>query len=208
MATTATIAKTSGVLLALQEVTAAPRVVISSGFQIGAGLAASIFVRISRTSAAAFTSGVIIRYEISPLVNSNGYWSPLAYYMTDTVAPEAEAISGNTASAGATIINVVSTTNLIAGNIIFIKNSGTFSASEFARISNISANNYIQLEEALVNSQPSGNLLWNKAEIPAPCYIPGDWGISQARIVVDGSNAGVNYAVEAFYTIGQAITTT
>jgi hypothetical protein len=104
-------------------------------------------------------------------------------------------VSG-TVAAGATAITVASTTNLAAGDLIFIDN-GTIGNSEWARIKSISLNTSVTVEDALVNAA-TGCTIYDSAEIYAPVAIPE--GAARIRCVVDGSLFTQAFAVQALYS--------
>lgn len=111
-----------------------------------------------------------------------GTWNPLAILAFDFAACEAEAVSG-TVGSGTNVITVASTTNLTAGDVIFIDN-GTIANSEWHRIKSIVSNTSVTTEENLANAQ-TGSTLYDSAAIFNLIQIPR--GIVRLRIVADGS---------------------
>jgi len=190
----ATFSKSAGTLLALQSI-AASSVAVGSAVDVSAKLGGLIYVRFGRRAATAAGAGCNIRLEASHSANADNSWYPFAIFTTAFAAAEAEAVSG-TVAAGATAITVASTTNLTAGDVIFIDN-GTIANSEWARIKSISANVSVTVEDALVNAA-TGCTLYDSAEIYAPVAIPE--GASRIRCVVDASLFTQACAVEARYS--------
>lgn len=108
---------------------------------------------------------------------------------------EAEAVSGVVA-AGTNVITVASTTNLAAGDLIYIDNT-TIANSEWGRIKSIVLNTSVTIEDNLVNAQTDATL-YDTAEIYNAVAIPE--GAIRIRCVVDGSLFTQAFAVEAIYS--------
>lgn len=168
-------------LLAIQSV-AASSVAISSAFDVSGKLGGIIHVRFGRRSATAAGAGVNIRLESSHATSGDNSWYPFAVFTTAFAACEGEAVSG-TVSSGTNVITVASTTNLVAGDIIFIDN-GTIANSEWGRIKSIVANTSVTIEDNLVNAQ-TGATMYDAAEIFTPITIPE--GCVRIRAVADGA---------------------
>lgn len=187
-------------LLAIQSV-AASSVVISSAFdmsgKIGGGI---VHVRFGRRSATAAGAGANIRIESSSASSGDNTWFPLAVYTTAFAACESEAVSG-TVSSGTNVITVASTTNLAAGDVIFIDN-GTIANSEWGRIKTISTNTSVTIEDNLVNAQTSSTL-YDSAEIYPPVVIPEQ--AIRIRVVADGSLFTQAFAINATLTTFDSI---
>lgn len=201
--TTTTINKTAGsTLLALQSV-AASSVVLGSATDVSGKMGGLVFVRFGRRSATAAGAGANLRVEASFASSGDNTWMPLVIFTTAFAACEAEAVSG-TVNSGTTVITVASTTNLTAGDIIFIDN-GTIANSEWGRVKSISANTSVTIEDNLVNAQ-TGATLYDTAEIYSPVQIPKE--AMRIRFVADGSAFTQAFAVEARYETVDSLTTT
>lgn len=196
----ATIAKTGAIeVLALQSVAASSQA-ISAALDVASRLAATMFIHFGRRAATAAGAGVNFRIEASSKESGNGHWYPLAVFTTDFVAAEAEAVSG-TEAAGETVIGVASTTNLVAGNIVFFDNP-TIANSEWGRIKSVATNVSITLEDAITNAQ-TGATLYNRAEMfVAQLDLTA---VKRLRLVVDGSLFTQAFAVEAHMVTGDSI---
>lgn len=196
----ATITKTAGTsLLSLQSL-ASNSVVISSVADVSTKLAATVFIHFGRRAATAITEGVEFRVEASSKASANGHWYPLATIKTAVAASESEAVSG-TVSSGTNVITVASTTNLVAGDVVYIDN-GTIANSEWGRVKSISANTSITIEDNLVNAQ-TGATIYDQAEMYA---VQVDLtAVTRLRVVADGRNTGQAVAVEADMVSGDSI---
>jgi len=196
----ATITKTQGTsLISLQSV-ASNTVVISSPQDVSSKLAATVFIHFGRRATTALTNGAIFRVEGSSKSSADGHWYPLATFQTQIATAESEAVSG-TVSSGTNVITVASTTNLVAGDTIFIDN-GTIGNSEWGRIKSIVTNTSVTIEDNLVNAQ-TGATIYDQAEwFVAQLDLTS---IGRIRLVADCSGTGQAVAVEAHMVTGDSI---
>lgn len=201
--TTTTPNKTQGTsILALQSV-AASSVLISSAIDVSGKLEATIYIHFGRRNATAAGAGVNIRVEASAKSSGDGHWFPLASISTAFAACEAEAVSGTVAS-GTNVIMVASTTNLAAGDIIYIDNT-TIANSEWGRVKSIVTNTSITIEDNLVNAQ-TGATLYDSAEMYALTFTEL-LSIGRIRVVADGSLFTQAFAIEVEMTTADSYTT-
>jgi len=186
-------------VISLQSV-AASSVLISSTQDVSTKFAATMFIHFGRRSATAAGAGVNFRIEANSKTGGNGFWWPLAVFTTDFVACESEAVSGVVAS-GTNVITVASTTNLTAGDIIYIDN-GTIGNSEYGRIKSVVLNTSVTIEDTLVNAQ-TGATLYDRAEMFAAQLDLS--AVKYLRVVADGASFTQAFAVEAFMNTGDSI---
>ena len=190
----ASFSKTLGTLYALASTTASS-VSLGTPLDVSTKMGGLVYVRFGRRAATAAGAGANIRLEASHSSSADNSWYPFAIFTTAFAAAEAEAVTG-TVAAGATTITCASTTNLTAGDLIFIDN-GTIANSEWARIKSIVAATSVTVEDALVNAA-TGCTLYDSAEIYAPVAIPE--GAYRIRCMVDASLFTQACAVEARYS--------
>lgn len=195
----ATISKTAAqTLLALQSI-ASNTVVISNALSVTSKLAAMVLIRFGRRATTALTAGMTFRVEVSAKDSGDGFWWPVAQFLTDTATAESESVTASTA--GSNVISVASTTNLAAGDIIYIDN-GTIANSEWGRIKSISANVSVTIEDNLNNDQDS-SVIYDQAQF-FQCQVDLT-AITRLRLVCDGSGTGQAVAVEAWAITGDSI---
>lgn len=196
----ASITKTQGTaLLALQSV-ASNTVVISSAQDVSTKLAATVFIHFGRRATTALTEGCDFRIEASSKSTLDGHWYPLTSFKTETAASESEALTANEA-AGATVLEVASTTNLAVGDIIYIDNT-TIANAEFHRVTAVNLNVSITIEDPLVNGQ-NVMTLFDRAEM----YVASLdlTAVGRLRLVANCSNTGQAVAVESHMVTGDSI---
>ena len=196
----ATITKSAGTsLLSLQSI-ASNTVIVGSAADVSTKLAATVFIHFGRRATTALTEGVEFRIEASAKSSGDGFWWPLAVFKTAIALAETEAVSG-TVSAGTNIITVASTTNLVAGDVIFIDNT-TIGNSEWGRIKSIVANTSVTIEDNLANAQ-TGATIYDQAEMYAAQF--DLTAVTRIRVVADGRNTGQAVAAEVFMVTGDSI---
>ena len=136
-----------------------------------------------RTATTAAGAGVIYIPQYSPDASGNNWRDLHPGLVTQFAACESEAVTG-TVAAGATAITMSSTTNLTAGEWIYIKN-GTLDNSEWRRIKSVSASVSVTVTDPIDNAQTSSTVydlaenftLWVNLR-----------GIRRLRVVADGSS--------------------
>lgn len=188
----AALSKTQGTgFFSLQSV-ASNTVVIGSAVDVSAKFAATVFIHFGRRATTALTLPMILRIEASSKSSGDGHWYPLRVLETGVATSESEAVSG-TVNSGTNVITVASTTNLAAGDLVYIDN-GTIANSEWGRVKSISANTSITIEDNLVNAQ-TGATIYDQAEFYA---VQLDLtAVGRIRFVADGKGTGQAVAVEA-----------
>jgi len=190
----ATYTKTQGTsVLTLQSV-ASGAVLISTAIDVSGKIAVTLFIHFGRRATTALTVGCQIRIEGSSKSSGDGHWYPLFIYTTDVAAAESEAVTG-TNNAGQNVITVASTTNLSAGDVIYIDNS-TIGNSEWHRIKSVVTNTSITLEDNLAHAQNSGSAtIYDQAQIFRAVDI-NCRALGRLRVVVDDSGTGQAIAIE------------
>lgn len=195
-----TITKTQGTSLLSLQSCAASSVVVGSAVDVSTKLAATVFIHFGRRAATAAGAPANLRIEASSKSSGDGHWYPLAIFVTDFAACEAEAVSG-TVNSGTNVITVASTTNLAAGDLIYIDN-GTIANSEWGRVKSIVSNTSVTIEDNLVNAQ-TGATLYDSAQVFAAQI--DLTAVGRLRLVDDGSLFTQAHAIEAHMVTGDSI---
>ena len=180
-------------LISLQEVTTAPRV-LAGEVDVSADTVATVFIRMGRTVTSAHSAGVEYRIELSPDRTGNRwgiYNSPTTGSVGTSVATE---VVKGACAAKQDAVGMESTTGFTVGDVVFIENT-TFASSEFGKVKKVTAGTSVTLEDSLVNAQ-TGSTVFDQAEIKTPVIIDVR-SAARLRVVVDGSGAGQNFAIDA-----------
>ncbi|MFZ7154014.1 MAG: hypothetical protein ACO1HP_09575 [Bacteroidota bacterium] len=134
-----------------------------------------------RTATTAAGAGVIYKPQYSPDASGNNWRDLHPGLVTQFAACESEAVTG-TVNAGATALTMSSTTNLLTGEWIYVKN-GTLDNSEWRIIKSVNASVSVVVD-ALDNAQTSSTVydlaehfsLWMNLR-----------SVRRIRVVADGS---------------------
>lgn len=187
-------------LIQLQLVTVAPRVVISNELNTTNATSVSVTIHMGRQTETAFSAGINFRIEMSPAPSGTGNWHTITQFTSalgSSVGSQAVGAAG--AAAGQKVIPMTSTTGFAVGDMIFIQNA-TLANSEFHRITVVTTNTSITIEDNLQNAQPSTSTVYDQAE--SYYALIDTSSIKRLRIVVDGSGAAQNFAVHCDVVIG------
>lgn len=162
--------------------TAASTIVVGDALDVSKLNEGIIDILFGRTAVTAAGAGVIYLPQYS-LDSSGNHWKDMhPGLVTQFAACESEAVTG-TVNAGATVVTMGSTTNLLAGEWIYIKN-GTLSNSEWRRIKSVSASTSVTVTDALDNAQTSSTV-YDLAE--HFCLWVNLRSIKRIRLIADGS---------------------
>lgn len=179
-------------LLALTELTSAPRVNTTGVLPTGGYTKGKLYIRLGRLVTAAFTAGVKFRVQVSPDESGNK-WLPVSTLISQLGSSVADEAVDGTCLADQPVVPMASTTGFIASDDVYIDNTTTEN-SEFGVVISVSGNASVTLMDNLENIQ-TGATVRDQAEIYAPVSVDLD-GMKRIRCVVDGSGAGQNFAAE------------
>ncbi len=180
-------------VIQLQEVTAAPRVMIGET-DVTSMDKATVWIRMGRTGTDAHSAVIEYRIELSPDKTGNRwgvYNEPGDSEVGSSVGEEAVK---DAALADQNVILMASTTNFSVGEAVFIENT-TFENSEFGRIKVVTTDTSVTLEDNLENVQ-TGATVRGQAEFKAPVIIDVS-SVRRLRVVIDGSGAAKDFAIDA-----------
>ena len=186
---TATLNKSAaGVLLAhTQQPTAT--VTIGSAVDVSTKLGpATAFVKLGRTASTALSNQVKFRLEGSAKTSGNDEWVPVYEWtsLNGTTAASSTTVNDAAFNAGDTSFVVTSVTGLAAGDILYLRETGTPANSEWVRIQSMSGTT-VTLEEACTRSHTNGI---NVADLGEIMRVALDLSAHvRIRLVVDTASA-------------------
>lgn len=172
-------------------------VVVGSAIDVSDKWAIAIECCIGRASGSALSNNYPrVRVEAS-LDASGSMWTEIGGWFMFTGVNIANTTLSAAASAGATSITVASSTNIAAGDLLFIGDTSS-SNWEIVLVKSVSGTT-VNLVHALMNSHASGSQVTDQAEK----YLPniGTGGYQRMRVVVDNSNSGQTVNVLARYAL-------
>jgi hypothetical protein len=193
---TTTLTKTAaGVLLALtQQATAV--ITIGSAIDVSTKVGPAVaIVKMGRTVATALTAQVKFRLEGSAKTSGNDEWVPIYEWTSTsgTTASSSSTVNDASFNAADTSFTITSATGIAAGDILYLRETGTPANSEWCRVASVSGTT-ITLEEAITRNHTNGITVSDLGEM---YMIPLDIaGHVRVRLVVDTASAASGQTVD------------
>jgi len=202
----ATIAKTQGTSLISLQTLASAAVILGAAQDVTTKLAATVFIHVGRTIATALTNGVKVRIEASAKGSLDGYWFTLAEFVTAVLASTTTATLTTGTTVGDIVLPMTATAGILIGDLVYIREAGGETNSEFGRVKLVTANTSVTIEDGtLFNHTVTTTGVWSKAEFFAAQL--DLTGIGRIRVVADAAYAvsGQTVVVEALMVTGDSI---
>jgi hypothetical protein len=191
-------------LLSWQDV-ANTNIVLGTPVDVSGKYSASILIKFARKTGTAFSTGwPNVRIEGSQKTSGNDAWGTLLQYQTALGVSIANTTLNGAVSAGATSFVVTASTNIAAGDILFLED-GSQANYETCRVKSVSGTT-ITPEEALTFSHQTAKIVTDQAEIYQPLI--DLTGIVRVRAVCDNGNSGQTIAVQVLMTTHDSHTVT
>ena len=199
----ATIAKTAGAAVLAHQAITHPDTVKGSAQDVSTKLAATILCFHASVEAAANTNPGSFLVQVSGAASGDEDWATVAHFTAQVSTADTEAMTA-TEPAGETVLACASTTGFVAGDNLYIRDSGTLADSEWAKCQEIVTNTSINLIDGLTVQKDNADVIWNDAEIFV-CSLDLT-AISRLRVVFwhEGA-AGANVHVKALMVTGDSI---
>lgn len=195
MATT-TLTKTAATALLAHTQCATATVTVGSAIDVSTKLGpATALVKMGRTIATALGNQVKFRLETSAKTSGNDEWVPIHEWqsLTGTTAASKTTLNDAACDAGDTSFTLTSATGFTAGDLIYLRETGTPANSEWCR-GKLTATNTVTVEDALTRGHTNGIDVTDNAEMFA---IPLDLsGAVRLRLVVDTASAASGQTVD------------
>ncbi|MEF8769396.1 hypothetical protein [Candidatus Accumulibacter contiguus] len=194
--TTTTLTKTAGTVLLAHTQCATATITVGSAVDVSTKLGpATAYVKMGRTIANVLTNNVKFRMDGSAKTSGNDEWVPLYEWQSANGGTLASKTTLNDAACdpGDTSFTLTSATGFTAGDLVYLRETGTPANSEWCRGKSTSSNTLI-LEEALTRGHTNGIDVTDLAEVFA---IPFDVsGQVRVRLVVDTASAASGQTVD------------
>lgn len=194
MATAANKTAAQALLAHTQVATAA--IAIGSPIDVSAKIGpAMAFVKMGRTIATALSNQLKFRIEASAKTSGDDEWVPVAEWTSQygTTAASKTTLNDAACNAGDTSFTLTSATGFAAGDMIYLRETGTPANSEWVREKSVSSNT-VTVEEAITRNHTNGIDVTDLAESFA---IPLDIsGLVRVRLVVDAASAATGQTVD------------
>ena len=202
----ASLSKTQGTSLISLQTLASAAVILGAAQDVTTKLAATVFIHVGRVIATALTNGVKIRIEASAKGSLDGFWFSLAEFVTAVTASTTTATLTTGTTAGGIVLPMTATAGIVIGDLVYIREAGAETNSEFGRVKLVTANTSVTIEDGtLFNHTVTSTLVWSKAEFFAAQI--DLTAIGRIRVVADAAYAvsGQTVVVEAFMVTGDSI---
>jgi hypothetical protein len=164
MATTVTPNKTAGTSLLTHQAVTHPDTVKGSATDVSTKFAARVFLFHASVEAAANTNPGVFRIEGSASASGDEDWATISTVAATISTADTEALTA-TEPAAETVLAVASTTGFIAGDRVYIQDTGTLADSEWGVCQEIATNTSITLVDGLTNGKDSSDVIWNDADV-------------------------------------------
>jgi len=148
-------------LLAHQEITH-PGNVVGSDVSCAGWLELEVFAWVANIETTANATGVTIVIQVSGEASGND-WQDLIRWTGSTTAAETEVLTA-TEPIGEKTIAVASTTNLVVGDIIYIKDDTGVDESEWHEIAAVATNTSISLVDGLAVEKVANDDIYDQAQ--------------------------------------------
>lgn len=199
----ATITKTVGTAILAHQAVTHPDTVKGSAQDVSTKLAASIVLFHASVEAAANTNPGVFLVQASGSSSGDEDWVTVSALNVDATTADTEAMTA-TEPIGETVLACASTTGFVAGDLLYIQDTGTLADSEWARCQEVVLNTSINLIDGLTTQKDNADVIWNDANV---FYVSLDLtAISRVRVVFQHEGAtGANCHVKALMVTGDSI---
>lgn len=153
-------------LLTLQTV-ASGAVVLGAATDVSAILSGTVGIHMGRTIATALSNAPRFRIEGSLKSTLDGFWFSLAEFYSANFASASTTTATLTTgtTAGATTLPMTTTTGIVIGDKVYIREAGAETNSEFGRVKLVTASTSIDIEDGtLFNHTITTTKVWSQAE--------------------------------------------
>lgn len=199
----ATITKTQGTTILTHQAVTHPDTVKGSAQDVSTKLSATIFMYHALVEAASNANSGSFLVQTTPISSGDEDWLTIAQYTANTGTADTEAMTA-TEPVAETVLAVASTTGFVAGDLLYIQDTGTLADSEFALCQEIVTNTSINLVDGLTVQKDSSDVIWNDAN-RFVCQLDLS-AVGRLRVIFMHEGAtGANCHVKALMVTGDSI---
>ena len=193
--TTTTLTKTAAQALLAHTQQATATITVGSAIDVSGKVGpATALVKMGRTVSTALTNEVKFRLEVSAKTSGTDEWVPLYEWTSSNgkTAASSTTLNGATTAGNSTTV-LTSGTGFTAGDLCYIRETGTPANSEWSRELSVSTNT-VTWEEVQTRNHTTGIACTDLAEMWA---IPFDVsGLVRVRLIVDTASAASGQTVD------------
>lgn len=207
--TTTTLTKTQGGTLLAHTQQATAAITIGSAVDVSTKMGATAFIKMGRAATTALTNEVNFRIEASAKSSGNDEWVPIIQWTSSNgkTATSASTVNDASFNAADSSFTITSATGIVAGDHMYLRETGTPGNSEWVRIQGVSGTT-ITLEEPCTRAHTNGIATNDLAESWA--FQIDCQAIGRLRLVVDTASAASGQTVDVIgwiVTLDSASTT-
>lgn len=200
---TFTPSKTAGTTILNHQAVTHPDTVKGSAQDVSTKLAATIICFHASVEVQANTNPGTFLIQVSGSASGDEDWATAAQFTAMVSTADTEAMTA-TEPQGETVLAVASTSGFVAGDGLYIQDTGTLADSEWARCQEFVTNTSINLIDGLTNQKDSADVIWNDAEIFV-CTLDLT-AVTRLRVVFQHEGAtGANVHIKAMMVTGDSI---
>lgn len=199
----AALTKTQGTVVLTHQAVTHPDTVKGSAQDVSTKLAATILCFHASVEAAANTNPGSFLVQVSGSSSGDENWVTIYTFTAMASTADTEAMTA-TEPIGETVLAVASTTGFIAGDNLYIQDTGTLGDSEWAKCQEFVSNTSINLIDGLTRAKDSSDVIWNDAEVfIAQIDLTA---VGRLRVIFQHEGAvGANVHVKALMITGDSI---
>lgn len=199
----ATITKTQGTAILAHQAVTHPDTVKGSAQDVSTKFAATIVCFHASVEATANTNAGLFLIQVSAASSGDEDWATIASFQVTVSTADTEAMIA-TEPLGETVLAVASTAGFVAGDLLYVQDTGTLTDSEWARCQEIVTNTSINLIDGLTTGKDSADVIWNDADIfVAQIDLTA---VGRLRVVFQHEGAtGANSHVKALMVTGDSV---
>ena len=163
----ATFSKTQGTTILTHQAITHPDTVKGSAQDVSTKIAATVVCFHSIVEDVANTNPGTFLVQVSASSSGDEDWATISQFTviaaTATEA-ESEALTA-TEPSGETVLAVAATANFVAGDYVYIQDTGTLADSEWGRLQEIVTNTSLNLIDGLTTGKDSSDVAWRPADV-------------------------------------------
>lgn len=155
--------KTDSVEVLAHQAATHPITIKGSAIDCRTKRAAVVFLYHGYVEATADTNPGVFKVQVRPDPGDgtvNEHWITVAEFAVKGTTPDTEAMTA-TEPIGETVLAVASTSGFVAGDLLYVQDTGTLADSEWGECQEVVSNTSIDLVDGLTAAKDSSDVIWN-----------------------------------------------
>lgn len=160
----ADLTKTQGTTVLSHQAITHPDTAKGSAQDVSSKFAATIVCFHASVEATANTNAGLFLIQVSASSSGDEDWATVAQFQATISTADTENMTA-TEPVSETVLAVSSTTGFVAGDLLYIQDTGVVADGEWARCQEIVPNTSINLIDGLTNQKDNADVIWNDADV-------------------------------------------